>query len=337
MALESDLEMRISAAVTKYAAAANAGRPESISELAEITSSLPIRNMEAWELVVRGGIDRASEPPRWRVGFKPKPIVTWLDLCSRDGFDRELALRSLSSAAPNRFFLAIAVRRLNDWVPQIRAAARKRLLSIAIASNPEDVVDVLWAILPHWQTWTRNEPETRQTLLEIVALNSVAHGLKVRISSASAGPAARIFTQAARTPALDRHLVQITEEAEQPSVRAKAFRFLLEGKAVWVAHRDRILVAGFSMPILESRDLTVEVDFERTLVAASEDPSPAVRRIAADMLCRPDVRAPRHVLVQLATKLALDRFPSVADRAKFALRELSEASSEPIPARLRRG
>ena len=108
-----------------------------MSALVETTSRLPLSNLDYWERLIRGELYQTPAKPKsanWKWCSKPTPtpFLTWIDLCSGDGFKRERTLRVLSGAAPNRFLLAMAVRRLNDWVASVRAAAHERLLSVAI-------------------------------------------------------------------------------------------------------------------------------------------------------------------------------------------------------------
>src|SRR3990167_315440 len=99
------------AAIRRFAQAVKAGRngEAEISPLVEATSRLSLSQMESWERCLRRERHNIQHQPTY---------LTWLDLCSGDGYIREKTLKALSGAAPNRFFLALALRRLNDWVPQ---------------------------------------------------------------------------------------------------------------------------------------------------------------------------------------------------------------------------
>ena len=221
MSLQREMEARVLSAVSEFVGSLNSGSGvvADMTGLVEATSHLPLSNLEYWERLIRSGLYQAaanSKPAKWKFWTQPTPFLTWIDLCSGDGFKRERTLRILSGRAPNRFFFAMAVRRLNDWVPQVRSAAREQLPSIAVASNPEDVVDVLCAVLPHWNSWGRSEDEGKQTLLAIASIDAVAHALKSRLISAAAGPLASVLAQVGRTSVLDAHLPQIANRAIQP-------------------------------------------------------------------------------------------------------------------------
>jgi hypothetical protein len=175
MSQQQEMEVHILSAVSEFASSLNSGRRvvADISSLVEATSRLPLSKLDNWERLIRSGIYQAaanSKPAKWNFWAKPTPFLTWIDLCSGDGFRRERTLRVLSGPAPNRFFFAMAVRRLNDWVPQVRSAAREQLPSIAVASNPEDVVDVLCAVFPHWSSWGRSENEGKKTCWQLLRL-----------------------------------------------------------------------------------------------------------------------------------------------------------------------
>lgn len=333
MSQQQETEAHVLSAVSEFVVSLNSdsGVVADMTGLVEVTSRLPLSNLEYWERLIRSGLYQSaghSTPSKWRIWKKPTPFLAWIDLCSGDGFIRERTLRILSGCAPNRFFFAMAVRRLNDWVPQVRSVAREQLTSIAVASNPEDVVDVLCAILPHWNSWGRSEDEGRQVLLTIASIEAVAHALKSRLISTAAGPLASVLAQVGRSSVLDVHLPQVASGAIQPSVRAKAYRSLLDGKATWVVGRkwkwtDIRYCKGCFVPTFCDRPLTTKSSLEETLRAASSDRSAFVRRVAGDVLIR-ELETLGAVGFQLANILASDDNPSVAERGKFALGKLSQ-------------
>ncbi|MFT3850891.1 MAG: hypothetical protein QM739_20205 [Propionivibrio sp.] len=333
MSLQREIEAHVLSAVSEFITSLNSGSGvvADMTGLVEVTSCLPLSNLEYWERLIRSGLYQAaaqSKPAKWKFWAKPTPFLTWIDLCSGDGFKRERTLRILSEGAPNRFFFAMVVRRLNDWVPQVRSAAREQLPSIAVASNPEDVVNVLCTVLPHWNSWGRSEDEGRQTLLEIASTEAAAQVLKSRLISSAAGPLASVLAQVGRSSVLDAHLPQIASSAIQPSVRAKAYKSLLDGKATWVAGRkwewtDIRYCQGRFIPTLGDRPLTTKNPLEETLKAASSDRSAFVRRVAGDVLIR-ELETLGTSGCKLANILASDSNLSVAERGKFALKKLSQ-------------
>lgn len=320
-------------AVKMFAESVNSGQKvvADMSSLVEATSLLPLENLDKWERLLRWEFSNALEatsPPKWNMWSKPTQFLTWIDLCSLDGFRREKTLRTLSGAAPNSFFFALAIRRLNDWVPQVREAAREKLVLLARETKPEHVVDVLCVTLSHWNSWGRMKDEDRQVLLEIISISEVREALKNRVISATSGPMATVLSQTCQTDVLDNCLHEIAKVSIQPAVRAKAYRCLLEEKVVWFAGRkwvwtDKRYCEGRLRPKLCERPITVASPFLQTLKSSAIDHSPMVRRVAGEMLIKGlDVLGPN--ANYLAELLSTDSSLSVAERGRFALNRLSE-------------
>lgn len=262
----------------------------------------------------------------WRLWDRTARPVVWLDLCNADGFLREKALRTLGEGSAHGFVFALALRRLNDWVPEVRAAARRELPRTAEHSDPEHVVDALWSTLAHCASWGRIDHSMRQALVNLLSLPHVVPTLRARILRSTAGPAARILAQALCTPALDGSLEDFATSAVQPSVRARAYRCLLEGRAVCVVGRkwrwtDLQWCEGRFEPLLEERPLSARAPVVATLRSASADRSPQVRRFAAGFLLSQlaELGAGARPLAEV---LAADPDGTVAARGRFALAAL---------------
>jgi hypothetical protein len=243
---------------------------------------------------------------------------------SGDGHERERALRAFAgSSAPNSFFLLMAVRRFNDWVPQVIAAARDSVPRIASSSNPGYVVEALFAILPYWTSWGRIEDSDKNILLGFLVIDKVAETFANRLISSATGSAARILSQACRAEALDPYLREIASKALQPSARAKAYRSLLDGKVSWFEGRkwrwtDKRYCEGRYEPIVSERPISKCYPFLEVLKDASVDKSAAVRRVAGEFLIK-NCKNLGSESVELANLLAADPAPSVSERGKFAL------------------
>ena len=338
------LEEDLRAAVRGFAASMGSTSPivADMSTLVRATSALPLSNLAYWERLIRDEFEFARrvrsvpEPRGWRAllpfsGSKgtdrPARHLTWIDLNSWDGRERERTLRTLAGPAPNGFFLALAARRLNDWVPQVRAAARETIPRLALSSDPEHVVDTLCAMLPTWIAWGRAEELDRQVIATLVTSQTVAASLKRRLIVSTAGPMSVILSQALRTPVLDEDLAQIAAKAVQPAVRARAYRALLIGKAVWVDARrwqwtDVRYCQGRLTNVLGERPLTVSPVLLETLITAAADHSSLVKRVAAEALVREMGNLGDSVL-PLARRFAQDPSPPVAERGAFILQRLA--------------
>jgi hypothetical protein len=328
MSLELENQAPVQAAVRRVlkAGPTEGESHKAMALLISETSNIELSNLDMWERFVRAELwksENDKSASKWMFWKTPSSFASWLDLCNGNGFKRERALRSSLGGAPNAFFLSLAVRRLNDWVPEVRAAAEQRLPQIAELSDPKVVVDVLWNTLPNWTSWGRLGDSNREVLLDLVSREPVSRALRTRLMEATAGPATAILAQAGRTDALDPWLGDLAKGAIQPSLRARAYRCLLEGRMTWVAgHKwiwtDKRWCKGRIDPVLGERPIHSGVPFQSTLRSALVDPSPLVRRIAADqlMLHKDSVGAD---FTAIAEALAADPAPYIAERGRFIL------------------
>ncbi len=217
---------------------------EALSAVVSALNSIPLGNLELYERLIRNELQRVEATESsgtWKFWRKRDRFATWLDLCNGDGWKREAILRTASGPVPNAWFLAFAIRRLNDWVPEVRAAAREHVLRMTSESDAEHVASALWLVLPHLSSWQRMRDSDRDVLLQLTGLEPAAHSLKAMILNATAGPAAAVLEQSLRHPANEHWLQELAFNAIQPTVRAKAFRFLFNGRVTWVVGRDRNL------------------------------------------------------------------------------------------------
>lgn len=331
MRSQQEQEAEILSAIRVFARSAYGG-PNVVADMSSLikaTSEISLSNLDQWERFIRWNIAREmqeSRPPKWQVWKNPTAFLTWVDLCSEDGFRRERTLRVLSGGAPNRFFFSMAIRRLNDWVLQVKDTACERLPPLARESDPEVVADVLCATLAHWNSWGRMSHRERQTLLDIVSISEVVYRLKTKVLSSADGPMTTLLSQLGRVDVLDSSLEEIARGAVQPSVRAKAYRSLLEGKVTWFEGRvwewtDKRYCEGHYIPVLRSREISVSTSYMENIQSAALDASSIVRRVAGEMLIRDPLKVGSEYR-GIAERLAADHSPSVSERGKFALRSL---------------
>ncbi|KMN35203.1 hypothetical protein VI26_12900 [Chromobacterium sp. LK1] len=327
-------ETNLFAAIRQFVQLVRAGREPEMAPLAAATAALPLKNLEYWERFLSWERYRAwqlAAPSKWTLLFRQTPGPTWLDLCSEDGYLREKTLRALKHGAPNAFFFALALRRLNDWVPQVRAAARETLPDIASHTAPQHVAAALCALLPNWTSWGRLEALEQETLMAISAQDEVKRALKDSLITSPSGPVVAVLAQLGRKDTLDAYLQDIAKQAIQPSLRAKAYRCLLEGRMTWLAGRewewtDIRRAQKRLKPIHGTRALSIPAAFPDMAWQAAEDRSPIVRRVAGEMLIR-DWEKTGQAPLRLVRQLAADTCPSIAARGRFLLDKL-----EPPPA-----
>ncbi|MER2163175.1 MAG: hypothetical protein ABS921_03535, partial [Psychrobacter alimentarius] len=229
---------------------------------------------------------------------------------------------------PNAFSLALAVRRLNDWVPQVRTAAREVLPSMLKSTEPKYVTEVLCMLLINWHSWGKIEEIDKHLFLDMVISEKMALLLKSRLISSTSGPMPSLLSQIGRTGILDNYLNEIASNAVQPYVRAKAYRSLFESRMTWVKSRewqwiDKYYGEQKLVPIIAERKIDVQTPFLELLNRSAVDRSPIVRQVSAEFLIRNIESLGIHAR-NLAEKFAADKSANVAEQGRFVLIKLDE-------------
>lgn len=288
---------------------------------------------------------RAAHDLLWRMNTRPQRsrsslwgrFVAWFsagkgafrspysDLFHHSGYVREAALKRIAGPVPNAFFMVALVHRLNDWVPEVRAAATAALHRTgAPVTDPAIVVKALIFLLPRVRDWSRWGADMApfDALLD---QPGVAAGIAATLRDSVTGPSARLLRQALRRPAMDAHLPSLMREARQPAVRALALRVLAASEVAWDAGPPTIRQwIDKSMGLFrivrrtEQRPVASPLDLAELIGTGAADKSAAVRLAAATALSLnyakvPDGRA-------FAERLATDKSRAVRERAAFLLR-----------------
>ncbi|MEL0621173.1 MULTISPECIES: hypothetical protein [Psychrobacter] len=302
-----------------------------MSSLIQVTSNLKLINLDYWERLIRSELDtnlHFATRSKWQLWFKPNVKLTWLGIVNGDGYKREKSLLALSGGAPNAFFFALVVRRLNDWVPQVRKAAIKILPSLLRSTKPEYVAEVLCMLLLNWHSWGKIEEADNQMFLDMIATEEMALLLKSHLISSTSGPMPSLLSQIGRTDILDNYLDEVASDAVQPYVRSKAYRSLFESRMTWVKGRewqwiDKAYGKRKLIPIIAERKIDVQPPFLELLNRAATDRSPIVRQVSAEFLIRNIEKLGIQSRI-FAEKFAADKSANVAEQGKFILRKLDE-------------
>ncbi|GAB1141558.1 MAG: hypothetical protein WStaBPW_38860 [Shewanella algae] len=196
-------------------------------------------------------------------------------------------------------------------------------------TDPEYVVEALCVALSNWNSWGRIEEADKEVLLEIICEKEIAKSLRSKLIISASGPMPSLFSQLGRTPMLDGNIEEIAKSAIQPSVRAKAYRSLFEGRIAWIEGRkwvwtDIRYCEGRLKPIVGERKLEIKTPLLDLLKRSSEDRSSIVRRVSAEILIR-ELGNPGIKVREFAERFALDSSHAVSERGEFALRKLDEA------------
>ena len=332
MKFDQECEKEVVQAVQNFAKAvkANSNVDSSMRVLSEVTSRLKLAQLDYWERLIRDEFSSSIEIKtgyKWWPSLKRDRFLTWIDIFSWDGYSREKSLRSLNGPVPNSFFFALSLRRLNDWVPEVRAAARERLPVIIQQSNPTHIVGALSATLGNWESWGRMQESDKEALFKILTNEHTFEAFIQHILTCASGPMTSVLSQLGRNATTDRYLTEISKNAIQPSVRAKAYRSQLEGKMKWLEGRewkwiDKSYGVRRLVPKISQRTLSEKPAFKSTLHAASEDSSSMVRRVAAELLIQNIETLGVESSLGYARKFSTDSSSSVSERGIFALRQL---------------
>lgn len=330
MVYEHESNEEVVSAVREYAKSVknNSNVAEAMATLKDITSQIPLRHLDSWERLIRDAFSAEIEKKhKWFQFTQKERFLTWIDVFSWDGYKREKTLRTFAGPVPNSFFCAMILRRLNDWVPQVRAAAREKLPIIVDSTNPVFVVEAISSTLTSWKSWGRMKEPDKQALFSILANKHIFDTLLVHIVSSTSGPVMYLLSQCGRDKCIDGHLSHIAKNAIQPSVRAKAYRSQLDGVIKWQEGyewkwTDKVYGIGRIIPTISERKISNEPAFEKTLYAASTDRSSVVRRVAAEFLIKDLDRLSADTALNYARRFKNDSSLPVSERGKFALKLL---------------
>lgn len=244
--------------------------------------------------------------------------LAWVLIHAADGRLREAALRALQGPPAGAFELAAMLHRLNDWVPQVRAAAEGWLARATVA--PGLAAEVLVALWPRTQRFTRWSDAGRAGRAALAARPEVLAALAERLAAARGGTPGEVLRLAMRDPGFDVHLPALAGGAALPMVRAAAVAALLSGRVWWrgglAKQRGPEGVTWAEAP--EGRALTLAPDRLAVAEAAARDRAASVRKLPAGAL--PELArldpARAHAL---AERLAADRNAAVRMRARWWL------------------
>lgn len=280
-----------------------------------------------WELWSR----TSAAPPTWWKFWRSETASLhpgWLELCDSSGFVRERFLRELKRAPKGAMFWILALRRLNDWVPQVRAAARTRLPILALEADSQEVAEAMWITLQLWRSWGRMGPEEVDTAVQILSLGDVATQVKHSLMERTTGRAAAVLSELGRWSIFDSWYPELALSSVQPSVRAKSYRTLFEHRASWLTgHTWRWTMKQWGVGRREAafseRRLSIPAASLELLDAALKDKSSTVRKVAGD--CVINHKEELHTrLPELAASLAADRNHGVRLKGLYLLELLQK-------------
>lgn len=225
-------------------------------------------------------------------------------VCSENGFQRKRALEAVRQI-PNGFCLALIMVRLNDWVEEVRKAARSTL-DRHLANLDAPLLLQCFDLYLVSSDWGRINQADRVACDELfrrgVPPDVLIGSLIVSPDDRSLRSISRMLTRAD----WDTELPRLAKTARHWGVRLKAMQALLMGEHQWFDRGKR------------RRPVLVEIDRETLIDRGLEDSSPNIRLLALRTYAE-TLTVPTEVSRPKFERLVLDRSLKVASCAAFWL------------------
>lgn len=263
------------------------------------------------------------------------PLVAKLN--NHSGYVRQATLNQLNGPVNDPETFRAVFLRLNDWVPQVRAAALAALLRCVETTSAEVWLPILKTLLPQmgtWQRWAKGpQPSPRDVAYDLLLRQDVLDGLLVDLLHSREGKLGKVFALLYRNVLLDAHLQEIASKATLPHIRGMALTCLLTGEMRWPTGATQLIWVDKPLGkrrlerVYKTRPLSVDVPLLQVLETATADKARGVRLNAADGLIAH--RQNPEVIPQipaLMDRLGNDPSPAMQGRMEFLRRKLAEES-----------
>ncbi len=256
--------------------------------------------------------------------FSRSPALARILVFHGSGHVRQAALEALNEAPVNMFEFAALVYRLNDWVPEVRAAAASTYRRLAADIPAQMIAESSIHLLPRAVLFSRWSLREKGVYLDSAFRQDVAEAVGRVLMGRPLGRIGRFFRVMLQRPGLDRYLTDLAKQAQIPLVRAIAYETLITRQARWFeGHNWRWLDKRYGIkqrgPAYERRRLEHDHDIEALIRDGAADRSIVVRKTVAQAMVEARGELTEAVLPSART-LAEDPSPSVRLHAEFFLR-----------------
>lgn len=271
----------------------------------------------------------AVQQEGWETALDAEPDLAWLLTFHGNGYARQAALDALSSPPLCPFEFVAVVYRLNDWVPQVRDAAKRYAENQLSEANPETIAESAFFLIPQMTLFRRWDEQAASVVRESIYQQHVLCELKSKLLAQRGGKVGAVLRLLLKHPDLDSSLEKLAFTAHLPVVRAIALETLLMGRAQWlVGYRrewlNKALGISRRAPSFKSRAVHVEFELGRALSAGCADKSSTVRRVLADFLVSRRGRFTPD-MARACVELKNDQNAAVRSRIDFLDRELAKS------------
>jgi hypothetical protein len=208
---------------------------------------------------------------------------------NHSGYIREEALEKMRELPQSALFIAALVLRMNDWVPQVRAAAEacaQRTLPNVSASAIVGALPFLLGRLESLSRWN-GIPDIVVSTLSRSDCKSEFVSLLFKQNEVRASA----VRTALRLGIIDKNVINLAQRAKRPEHRAVILKSLIDSEVTWVAGYGRQWVdktynISRRVPILARRPLNSALPIEDLIRQGAEDRNVIVNKVAANGLVK---------------------------------------------------
>lgn len=289
--------------------------------LVDMMALIPLREYTKFEEAI------SANTHDYREYQSKRQIIPWVDCLHANGYRRESALAQIREI-PNAFCALVLIRRLNDWVPQVRETASKVLLKISAKTEGPLIGEALWYVAPNFLRWGRIQPSDISLIRDLIGRSDVISHIISMFIGEQSGRLPSKYGALFRNSDIGPYLPSLASKAPHPGIRALAYRSMLEGRFRWVSGQksewiDKSLGKKHFVAVYDEIKLDTGLfDIENLIHKAATDRSVMVRRTAGDALVA-RVSSPTSGMDKVARLLKADSYPSVSERADYYLRNRS--------------
>ncbi len=258
--------------------------------------------------------------------LKNEKDLPYLLLFDGNGYNRERALLKVIGRLKSPIEVIALADLANNWVEPVRTAA----LSAIDRSYPETASNDLALSFSFFAEnrsfWKRWDNLASEHVMSFFHASDVIAVLAKRLEEGIERRGSTTLSFALQTENFDPHLERILKTSKDSAIRALALRTLLSGEAVWrTGHAwewtNKSLGERKRVSVLNRRKLSIQPPVRSMLIAALEDKSAQVRRIAAQRVIDRGVELSLP-MADIARKLMSDLNPSIRRRGEYLARKV---------------
>ncbi len=244
-------------------------------------------------------------------------------ISSHNGFVREAALKGIHDI-PSAFCFALILYRLNDWVPQVRAAAIQAIKRNRSFITDEILIECLDVFFRSHE-WGRGQEQEQKILSDLYDRNALTVRITNEILTRKTDWAPRALRHMLQTHKLDDHLLEMALKARHPGVRRIATQVLLKRKFEWFGvRRDKqsfkvgeLGTTHYFLPQKLGRSISTQFDREDLIKQGLEDPHPPVRLLCLEAYA--ETHRSRPDADEVFKRFLSDKAYSISDLCAFWL------------------